>query len=155
MSERPNQADENPLQSIADKLSQGLSNQPVEMNEEQTNQVAGGQVFMRSSVARTVQASALHMEESAAGMVRTGSLDARDSVLGPVVARDAMLNDVTTPVVAAASVRAQQVRTFMLIGGKVEGAVTTVLTPLTALLSGAGFALTLLGLAQLVKRLRK
>ena len=77
-------------------------------------------------------------------MVRTNSLEAEDSAIGVVLARDARLADVTTPLLVAQNVRADEIQTFALLAARVEGNVRTVFTPLAALAMGVGFALTLL-----------
>jgi len=149
MSEQSQRDEPNPLDTIADELSTTLGGQPVELTEERTERVAGGQVAMRSSAARSVQASALHMEESAAGLARTGSLDMHDSAVGVATARTAAVADSAVGLLVAGRVQAEQVRTLAVIGAHIEGDVQSVLTPLTAVLAGAGFALTLVGLSQL------
>jgi hypothetical protein len=95
------------------------------------------------------------MDESVAGLVRTGSLDAHDSVFGPVAAREANVSGGTVGLLAAGRIQAKEVRALALIGGQVDGDIQTVLTPLTAFLAGAGFALTLFGLRQLTGQKRK
>jgi hypothetical protein len=155
MSEKPQGNESNPLHSVADELSATLGGRTVELSEERVRQVTAGQVLMKSSAAQRVQASAAQMEESAAALVSAGSLDARESAIGVVTAREATVQDSAVSLVAAGRVRAEGVRTVVLLGGRIEGEVTTVLTPLTALLAGAGFALTLLGVTQLLGKNRK
>lgn len=135
---------DNPLEAVADELSRSLNSTSVDLNETSTGIVEAGQVTMRHSAARSVRANALHMEESAAALVSVQSVDAHESALGAVVARDAVLEDVTTPLIVAQNVRADEVQTFALIAAHVEGNVRALLTPLTAVAMGVGFAATLL-----------
>ena len=92
---------DNPLEAIADELSQALNSKSVEVQETTTNQIEAGQVSMRQSAARTIRANALHMEESAAGFIRATTVDANESAMGGVVARDVTLDSVTTPILIA------------------------------------------------------
>jgi hypothetical protein len=135
---------ENPLEDFAAELSESLPSQPVEIKNSSVELVDGGQVHMQQSAARSVQASALNMDESAAGFVRAGSIDASDSAIGVVLAADAKLDDVTTSVVAAKRVSAHNIRAFAIFTAELDGDAKSVLTPVTALAAGAGFALTLL-----------
>lgn len=155
MDKRPHDPDENPLDRIANELSDGLQGQPIELNETNTNRVEGGQVWMKQSAARTVQASAVHLENSAAGLVRTGSLDAVDSALGPVITHEARLQDVALPLLVGRHITAKEVRAVGVFAGNIQGEVKTIFTPVTALLAGAGFALTFFGLLQLLSQNRK
>jgi hypothetical protein len=155
MSEKPQGNETNPLHNIADELGATLEGRAVELGEERVGDVSAGQVLMKSSAARRVQASAAKMEESAAALVSVSSLEVQESALGLVTAREATLRDSAVSLLAGGQVRAEGVRTVVLIGGRVDGEVTTVLTPLTALLAGAGFALTLLGVTQLLGKNRK
>ncbi|MCB0185964.1 MAG: hypothetical protein KDE31_16960, partial [Caldilineaceae bacterium] len=77
-------------------------------------------------------------------VVRTSSLTAHESAIGAIVARDAVMEDVTTPMLVAQNIRANDVQTVALLAGHVEGNVRALLTPLTALAMGVGFASTLL-----------
>lgn len=143
MSEQPQQPDGNPLDDLADELSGAWKGAPVEMNETTTTRVEGGQVWMKQSAARSVQASALRLEESAAGFVRAGVVDAHESGIGVAVAREMKLEQVNTPLLIAQQVEAKEVQTVVLIAGQVQGNVKTLFTPLTALVAGAGFAMSL------------
>jgi hypothetical protein len=102
-----------------------------------------------------VQASALQMAESAAAFVRTGSLDAAESALGVVIAREATVKETTVPLLVAGQVKADQVRAVAVMAGRIDGTVKAVFTPVTAVLAGASFALTLFALAQLAPKKRK
>jgi len=134
----------NPLEDFAAELSESLPSQSVEVKNSSVDLVEGGQVKMQQSAARSVQASALNMEESAAGFVRAGSVDAGDSAIGFVLAADAKLEDVTTSVVAAKRVSGHDIRAFAIFTAELDGDARSVLTPVTALAAGAGFALMLL-----------
>ncbi len=133
----------NPLEDFAAELSDSLPGKSVEIKNSSVDLVEGGQVKMQQSAARSVQASALNMEESAAGFVRAGSVDAGDSAIAVVVAADVNLDDVTTSLVAAKRVSARNIRAFAIVAAELDGDAKSVLTPVTALAAGAGFALTL------------
>ncbi len=141
---------ENPLEDFAAALSDAIPGKSVEIKNSSVDLVEGGQVKMQQSAARSVQASALNMEESAAGFVRAGSVDAEDSAIGFVMAADANLNDVTTSLVAAKRVSARNIRAFAIFAAELDGDAKSVLTPVTALAAGAGFALTLFILRNMV-----
>jgi hypothetical protein len=155
MNKRSRDSDENPLNHLADELSSGLQGKPIELTETNSDRVEGGQVWMKQSAARTVQASAVHLENSAAGLVRTGSLDAVDSMVGPVMTHEARLQDVATPLLVGRNITAKEVRAVGIFAGNIQGDVKTIFTPVTALLAGAGFALTFFGLLQLASQKRK
>lgn len=141
MGERPEGQSGNPLEDLADELSETLGSALVDVENASTDDVRGGQVRMSQSAARTVVASALHMDESAAAVARTSSLDAHESSLGVVFARTAVLSDVNSSLVVAQKLEATNVRAFFLAGGDIRGEVRSVLTPLSAAALGAGFAL--------------
>lgn len=149
MSEQPNNPDSNPLDDLADELSGSWKGAPVEMNEAAATHVEGGQVWMKQSAARSVQASALRMEESAAAFAQAGVVEAHESALGAAIAREMKLEKVNTPLLIAQRVEAKELQTVALIAGQVQGNVKTLLTPLTALAAGAGFAITLLAFRSL------
>jgi hypothetical protein len=88
-----------------------------------------------------VHASALHLEESAAGFVRAGVIDAHESSIGVAVAQEMKLDQTHPPIVMAGRIQAPNVQTVVLLAGRVEGNVKAVFTPMTALAAGAGFAL--------------
>jgi len=144
MNEQPHNPDGNPLDEFANEFSNAWKGEPVEMNETAATHVEGGQVWMKQSAARSVQASALRLEGSAAGFVRAGMVDAHESAIGIAVAREMKLDQVSTPLLVAQQVEAKELQTVVLLAGQVRGQVKAVLTPLTALAVGAGFALTYL-----------
>jgi hypothetical protein len=150
MSEQPYNPESNPLDDFADALSGEWKGAPVEMNETTATRVEGGQVWMKQSAARSVQASALRLEESAAAFVQAGVVEAHESALGVAVAREMKLEKVNSPLLVAQRVEAKELQTAVLIAGQVQGNVKTLLTPLTALAAGAGFAITLLAFRSLV-----
>ena len=162
MSDQPNEQNENPLDDLADELSEALTGQQVEINESSVGQVDGGHVQMRQSAARSVQASALSLDESAVGLARAKAIDVRDSTMAMAIADQAALHDVTVSVVAARRIDAQQVRAFAVFTPDLRGDVEAILTPITALIAGAGFAVTmfllknvLAGLGSLIFRRRR
>jgi len=150
MNDRPDNQSENPLEDYAAEMSEALDSNPVELNETSAGHVEGGQVWMKNSAARSVQASALHLEESAAAFVSAGSVDAHDSAIGVAVSKEASLVDLNNSIMVAQHVEAQNVRTFALLAGRVDGEVRTVFTPATALAAGAGFAVSLWLVRQLL-----
>ena len=141
--------EENPLESFAAEMSEGLGGTPVELNETTVDNVEGGQIWMRQSAARTVQASALHMEESGAGLVRAGSVDVRNSGIGVVVANQLKVEESNGSFILAREVEARDVRAFAVFTSRVQGDVSAVFTPVTALAAGAGFAAALWLLRQI------
>lgn len=153
MNDRPDNQSENPLEDYAAEMSEALDGAPVELNETSAGHVEGGQVWMKNSAARSVQASALHLEESAAAFVSADSVDAHDSAIAVAVTKEAKLADLTNSIMVAQHVEAQNMRTFALFAGRVDGEVKTVLTPVTALAAGAGFAVALWLIRQLFSRL--
>ena len=150
MSEQSQNPDGNPLDDFADELSGAWKGAPVEMNETTTTRVEGGQVWMKQSAARSVQASALRLEESAAGFVQAGVVDAHESAIGVAIAREMKLDQVNTPLLIAQQVEAKELQTVVLLAGHVHGNVKAILTPLTALAAGAGFAITLFAFKSLL-----
>lgn len=143
MSDQSNEQSENPLDELADELSETLTGQQVEINESSVGQIDGGHVQMRQSAARSVQANALSLDESAVALARAQTMDARDSSIAVAVTGEAELHDVMTSVLAARRVDAHQVRAFAVFSPDLRGDVEAVLTPKTALAVGAGFAITL------------
>lgn len=141
MHEQSQNPDSNPLDDLANDLSDTFGDAPVEMNETVAGDVKGGQIWMKQSAARSVRASALHLEESAAGFVRAGVIDAHESSIGVALAQEMKLDQTHPPLVVAGRVQAQNIQTVVLLAGRVEGNVKAVFTPLTALAAGAGFAL--------------
>lgn len=139
MSDR-HSTDENPLEDAAAAMSEGFTGTSVDIEQTSKSQVMGGQVHMKDSAAKSVQASALHMVDSAAAMVRSSSIDVDEGAIGVSVSSVASLRDSSSLVVLARQVKAEDVRTLMLISPKVDGNVETVFTPLTALAAGAGLA---------------
>ena len=57
MSNQPGESSHNPLEELADRLSDQLNGQPTEMEDESAGTVQGGQVNMKNSAARTVNAA--------------------------------------------------------------------------------------------------
>ncbi len=142
MADERNDQDENPLENLAEEISQSMQGTTVEVAQTFKDRVEGGQVHMADSAARSVNASALRMEDAVAGIVRSGSVDATDSLIGAATAEVMNLNDTAAVLMAAERVEAKNgVRAFILVAQRVEGPVNAVLTPLTALAAGAGLAL--------------
>jgi len=146
MGEQSPRAEGNPLDDLADEISEVQQESPVELNETMANNVTGGQVTLKQSAARSVRASAAHLQASAAGFVRAGVVDAHESGFGIAIAREMKLEGVNAPLLIAGGIKARKLQTVILLAGRVEGSVKTVLTPLTAMAAGAGFALTLLAI---------
>jgi hypothetical protein len=153
MSDEANNQNNNPLEDYAAAASEALDGAPVELNQTTTDSVEGGQVWMKDSAARSVEANAVHLEDSAAGFVHASSVEARESAIGVAVTREARLTDTTNSFIVAQNVEAENVRTIALIAGQVDGEVQTLLTPMTAMAAGAGFALALWLFKQLFTRL--
>lgn len=155
VSDQPNGNGENPLEDLAARLSKSLGGKPVQMRNDSAERVEGGQVTMQQSAAKQVQASALQMEESAAGLVRAGSVDAHESALGAVVTETAHLHESNAAVLVGQTIQADSVRSVLVVAARVDGSVKPVLTPLSALAAGAGFAATLLLVGRLFGALRR
>lgn len=152
MTERPSNSEENPLDDWATELSEMLDSAPINLNEKTTDSVQGGQVHMQQSSARTIDAHALRMEESAVGFVKAQSVDVDDSIVGMAVASEMSLQNVNSSILAAGDVDATEIRTVALFAQHVNGDVKTVVTPLTAILIGAGFGLAMFVLKRIAGR---
>jgi hypothetical protein len=63
------------------------------------------------------------------------------------------LDSVTTPLLIAQEVHAEELQTLALFAARVEGNVRTVFTPLAAFALGAGFAATLLVMRAMLPKL--
>ncbi len=154
MKDQPNKGQsDNPLEDYAAEMSEALDGAPVELNETSAKHVEGGQVWMKNSAARSVQARALHLEESAAAFVNATSVDAHNGAIAVAVSQESKLVDVANSILVARHVETQNGRAAVLIAGRVDGEVKTLFTPMTALAAGAGFALTLLFVRQVLSRL--
>lgn len=145
MGKSNSQPSENPLEDLADELSQVLNsdvhNHAKELNATSTDQVQAGQVWMRDSAARTINAHAVHTEESAIGFTRTNTLEANNSALGMVGVKEAHIAESTNSIVLAKTVNLKNCTSVLLVAGRVEGDGKSVLTPITALAIGAGFGI--------------
>ena len=94
-----------------------------------------------------------YREDAAAVIVRSGSVDATDSLIGMATAEVVNLHDSNAVVMAAERVEAKSgVQAFILLAQRVEGPVTAVLTPLTALAVGAGIAFGLVAFRGIFSR---
>ncbi len=153
MADERHDQDENPLENLAEEISQAMQGTTVEVAQTFKDHVEGGQVHMSDSAARSVTASALRMEDAAAVIVRSGSVDATDSLIGMATAEVVNLHDSNAVVMAAERVEAKSgVQAFILLAQRVEGPVTAVLTPLTALAVGAGIAFGLVAFRGIFSR---
>ncbi|MDI9548774.1 MAG: hypothetical protein QM346_14385, partial [Chloroflexota bacterium] len=142
MADERKDQDENPLENLAEEISQAMQGTTVEVAQTFKDSVEGGQVHMADSAARSVSASALRMEDAAAGIVHSGSVDATESLICVATAEVMNLHDTNVILMAADRVEAKDgVRAFVLFAQRVEGPVNAVLTPLAALAAGAGLAL--------------
>ena len=147
-------ADElSPLEEFAAEASKTLESRQVDMTDSSAHRVEGGQIRMERSSAQNIQASAVHMDESAGNVVRAGVVDARESLIGITITDEAMLHDVTNSVLIGRTIEAQDVRVGLLVGGRINGMVTTLFTPRTALALGAGIYLTWLFINKIFIRL--
>jgi hypothetical protein len=132
--------DRNPLEDFAAEMSEGLESTPVTITETSVNAVKGGQVTLHQSTARSVEASALHLDESGAVFARAGTIDVDHGAIGVALANQLSLQDTTASVAAARELKADSLRTVIILTTRVDGDVKTVFTPVTALAAGFGFA---------------
>ena len=99
---------------------------------------------MRDSAARSVRAQALNMSESAAAFVLTKSLDMRDAAIGFAASEQVTVQSGNIGFLASGRLKAEELCTWLVVAGKVEGDVKTKLSPLSALALGAGFGLVVM-----------
>jgi hypothetical protein len=146
--------DANPLEEAAADLSADLERKHVDVKDSAVSSVQGGHVSMTESAARSVDAQAVNMTDSAAGFVQTKSLDMRDAPIGFAVSKEATIHSGDVGVLVSGRVKAKELCTWLVVAGKVEGDVKTLLSPLSALAMGAGFGLVVMVLRKLATRNR-
>ncbi len=134
-------SDANPLEDAAANLSADLEGKRVDLKNSSADCVQGGHVSMADSAAKTVRAQALNMSESAAGFVSTKSLDMRDAAIGFASSEQITVKSGNIGFLATGRLKAEELCTWLLVAGKVEGNVKTTFSPLSALAMGAGFGL--------------
>lgn len=144
----------NPLEDAAADLSTDLERERVEVKESSVDAVQGGHVSMADSAARSIQAQALNMSDSAAGFVKTKSLDLRDGAVGFAASEQVTVQTGSIGFLASGRVKANELCTWLVVAGKIEGDVKTTLSPLSALAMGAGFGLVVMLMRTLVTRRR-
>ncbi|MEZ4708033.1 MAG: hypothetical protein R3A44_12545 [Caldilineaceae bacterium] len=155
MHEHNRQPGENPLEDLADELSQVLGDTPTELDSESTQHVQAGQVWMRNSAARTVDAHAVHSEDSALGVIRANTVDVNKSAAGFIVAQEVHLDESTNTVTIAKTAKVQNSTSVLLIAGRVEGDVKSVLTPMSAFAVGAGLGVMFYLLKSILSKISK
>ena len=107
---------------------------------------------MADSAARSVRAQALNMSDSGVGFVRTKSLDMRDAGIGFAASERITVQSGNVGFLATGRLKAEELCTWLVVAGKVEGNVKTTLSPLSALAMGAGFGLVVMLFRGLLKR---
>ena len=152
MAEENSNAD--PLEEAAANLSADLEGERVDLKDSSVGGVQGGHVSMADSAARSVRAQALNMSDSAAGFVRTKSLDMRDAGIGFAASEQITVQSGNIGFLASGRLKAEELCTWLVVAGNVEGNVKTTFTPLSALAMGAGFGLVVILLRSLFTRNR-
>ncbi len=147
-------SDANPLEEEAAKLSAELGGKRVDLKDTVVGDVEGGHVSMADSAARSVRAQALNMSDSGAGFVRTKSLDMRDAGIGFAASERITVQSGNIGFLATGRLKAEELCTWLVVAGKVEGNVKTTLSPLSALALGAGFGVAVMLFRSLVTRKR-
>ena len=137
-------SDDNPLEEAAANLSADLGGKRVDLKDSSVGDVQGGHVAMRDSAARSVRAQALNMSESAAGFVLTKSLDMREAAIGFAASEQTTVQSGNIGFLASGRLKAEEVCSWLVVAGKVEGNVKTTFSPLSALALGAGFGLAVM-----------
>lgn len=160
MADEHREHNDNPLDEAAAQASGRLQADRVEADHvavagSAVQRVEAGQVQMSGSSAGHVQAHALHVEGSAVGSVRGGAVELADGLVGIATGEAVKLKDVAASFIVARHAEAEQVRTVVLVAGRVDGSVSTVFTVWTALAAGAGMGVALFGLRMLGGRLRR
>lgn len=134
-------SDDNPLEEAAADLSSDLEGKRVDLEDSAVGVVQGGHVAMRDSAARSVRAQALNMSDSAAGFVLTKSLDMREAAIGFAASEQVTVQSGNIGLLASGRLKAEELCTWLVVAGKVEGNVNTKFSLLSALALGAGFGL--------------
>ena len=147
-------SDANPLEEAAANLSEDLDGERVEVKGSNVGSVQGGHVSMADSAARSVNAQALNMSNAAAGFVQTKSLDMREAAIGFSASEQVTVHSGNIGFLASGRLKAEELCTWLVVAGKVEGNVKTTLSPISALAMGAGFGLVVMLLRGLVSRKR-
>ena len=155
MHEHNKQPGQNPLEDLADELSQALGDNQRELEETSAAQVQAGQVRMRDSAARTINAHALHSEDSALGFIRANMVEVSKSALGITVAQEAHLDESTNTVIIAKTANVKNSTSVLLIAGRIEGDVKSILTPVSALAIGAGIGVMVYLLKNIFSKIGK
>ena len=141
MSQEPNDSQQDSLEDVASRLSGVLPGQPVEISQTTVDTVTGGQVRMVDSSARHIEAHALHLESSAAALVKAGSVEVNQGAIALAFTDQATLKETNATLLVARTLKARKVRSLVLIAGRIEGDVQTLLTPAAAFTFGGAFAL--------------
>ena len=81
MHEQNRQPGENPLEDLADELSQALGETPKEIDSESAQHVQAGQVWMRNSAARSVSAPFSSTERTRIPTLRSWARGSTRSVM--------------------------------------------------------------------------
>lgn len=152
MAETEREPKNNSLEDVAAAASDTLHGQTVSVTGSATRRINAGQVKMHTSSAGRIQAHTVNMENSAAALVSAGSLETSDSTLGMAFGRQVHLEKSVTPLVVAGRLQATEVRTVLLVAGKVQGNVQAVFTIWSALAAGFGLGAALIGLGKVLSR---
>jgi hypothetical protein len=155
MAEHPQEQNGNPLDELANDLSNAVVAKNVDVHNASVDKIQGGRVSMAKSAARLIEASAMDMADSAAVIVRADSLEMRDCAAVAVISKKATLQESNASVLVSASVKAEESTIGLLVAGRVEGNVKAVLTPLAALAFGAGVGVTMTLLKEIIRRVRR
>ncbi len=155
MPEQPHEQNNNPLDDLADNLSNGYNARSVAVHNASVAEVRGGRISMTNSAARTIHANALDADNSAAVFVQADSMEMRDCAAVAVACNSANLEKTTATFLLASNAQIKDATVGVLLAGRIDGNVKAVLTPLSALAMGAGIGLTFTILQQIIGRLRR
>lgn len=155
MPEQPHEPNNNPLDDLADNLSNGYNARNVDVHNASVGEVRGGRISITNSAARAIHANALDADNSAAVFVQADSLEMRDCAVVAAACSHANLEKTTATFLVTSDAQVKDATVGVLLAGRVEGNVKAVLTPLNALAVGAGIGLTFTLLQQIIGRLRR
>lgn len=145
---------EPPATESAEATADVINADRVEMRNSAAQSVDADAVEMHNSAALIVEADTVRLVQSSSGSARTETLAAEQSSLGLLRVGDATIADSGVFVLAADHVQAANLRTVWLVARQVEGDVTALLTPASALALGAGLGAAIALIARLTNRRR-
>ncbi len=145
---------ESPATESAEATAGVINADRVEMRNSAAQSVDADALEMHNSAALIVEADTVRLVQSSSGSARTETLAAEQSSLGLLRVGDATIADSGVFVLAADHVQAANLRTVWLVARQVEGDVTALLTPASALALGAGLGAAIALISRLTNRRR-